>query len=269
MEFTTLIDNIVYGEVLTAEHDLSFLVKAHNKTILFDTGQTGAILKNAEYLDEDLETVDYVVLSHGHYDHCGGLESFLSINSKAKVFMKSKAIEDKFRKDYKSIGFKLQKKISDYPNEFIFIDEDTEIAPGVWLMADICQYRDSFSSNESLFIKIDNHYVSDPFQDELFMLIEESGKNHLFTGCSHKGILNIIKTASEALSGAPIETVAGGMHINTGILNEIDGYLNQFDSLNVKNLFVNHCTGIEGYFKLRSNLSLNVHYAFTGFKYSE
>lgn len=269
MEFLTLMDNIVYGEVLTAEHGLSFIIKAGNKKILFDTGQTGAIVHNAGYLDEDLETIDFVILSHGHYDHCGGLESFLAINHTAKVYLKSQAVMEKYSRDYREIGLKLKKPFADYPNEFIFIDQDYEIAPGIKLVANINEYAESFDSKSSFFIKNDRNYIMDPFQDELFLLLTENAKHYLFTGCSHKGILNIIKTASSLIHGESIEFVAGGMHFSSKIVNILDQYIEQFEALNVKHLYVNHCTGIEGYLKLKTTTQLDTTYAFTGFRYEE
>ena len=85
MELITLVDNLVYGEGLTGEHGSSFLIKTKGKTILFDTGQTNAFINNAAYLAEDLSEVDFVILSHGHYDHCGGLEAFLALNQTATI----------------------------------------------------------------------------------------------------------------------------------------------------------------------------------------
>ncbi|MBF4691839.1 MBL fold metallo-hydrolase [Fusibacter ferrireducens] len=269
MEFLTLMDNIVYGEVLTAEHGLSFLIKAGGKKILFDTGQTGAILHNASYLNEELETVDLVVLSHGHYDHCGGLESFLKVNHTAKIYLKSKAMEKKYRRDYSSVGFELQKPLSEYPNEFIFIEDNVEIAPGILLVGHINKYVETFDSMDSFFVKEDQNYIMDPFQDELFMIISEKDKHYLFTGCSHKGILNIIKSSLELLEDAPLEFVAGGMHFNGKIVNVLDQYIEQFERLNVKHFYVNHCTGIEGYMKFKNRLNTDVTYAFTGFRYEE
>ena len=267
MEFLTLMDNIVYGEVLTAEHGLSFLIKTGDQKILFDTGQTGAILHNANYLDEDLETVDMVVLSHGHYDHCGGLESFLKVNHTAKIYLKSKAVEAKFRRDYSDIGFHLQKPLSEYPNEFVFIDDNYEIASGILLVGQINKYTETFDSKDSFFVKEDQNYIMDPFEDELFLLISEQDKHYLFTGCSHKGILNIIKSASEIIENAPIELVAGGMHFNSKIVNILDQYIGQFELLNVRHFYANHCTGIEGYVKLKNSTKVDINYAFTGFRY--
>lgn len=90
MKIITLIENTVYKKGLKAEHGLAFLVKTPTMHILFDTGQTGEFMANAQKMGEDLQAVDAVVLSHGHYDHAGGLQAFLDFNAHAKVYLKKR-----------------------------------------------------------------------------------------------------------------------------------------------------------------------------------
>lgn len=270
MEILTLIDNLVYGEGLTAEHGLSFLIKVKNKTILFDTGQTGAIVHNANYLAEDLNDVDAVVISHGHYDHCGGLESFLAVNSHATIYLKQRALSEKYSVHgsiKKFVGFSLKKPLDDYPNSFVFLDEDTEIFPGVKLITEIFDYTHDLVAEGDFFEKSDMKFLQDPFADELFMLINERNKNHLFTGCSHKGILNILKTAYEKLNHRKIDSVSGGMHFGGALLDQLDQHIDRFEVFGIEKLYLNHCTGIDGYLRLKNKFPLAVQYAFTGYHY--
>lgn len=268
MELVTLIDNVVYGEGLTGEHGSSFLIKIKGKKILFDTGQTSAFIKNAGYLAEDLTDVDMVVLSHGHYDHCGGLEAFLSINHTAKIYLKPKAfgiklsIHDNIEH---FIGFKLSKPISAYSNEFILIEEDVEIMDDIHLIANINTYTHDLVDTSKFFVKDTMNLVQDPFNDELFLLAKEGEKTFLFTGCSHKGILNILKTAFEKNGHKDIQYIFGGMHFSGYLLRHLDQYLMQFKHFGIEGLYVNHCTGIDGYFRLKIKFPQKVHYAFTGF----
>jgi len=270
MEILTLIDNLVYGEGLTAEHGLSFLIKVKNKTILFDTGQTGSIVNNANYLAEDLNDVDAVVISHGHYDHCGGLESFLAVNNHATIYLKQRALSEKYSvhgSEKKFIGFSLKKPIEEYLNPFIFLDEDIEIFPGVKLITEIFDYTHDLVGEGDFFEKSDMKFLQDPFADELFMLIHERKKNHLFTGCSHKGILNILKTAFEKLNHERIHSVSGGMHFSGTLLDQLDQHLEKFEVFGIENLYLNHCTGIDGYLRLKNKFPSTVQYAFTGYHY--
>ena len=127
MEIVTLIENLVYKGSLKAEHGLSVLIKTGGYKILFDVGQTGAFLDNAGSLGEDLRDVDFIILSHGHYDHTGGLENILEINKTAKVIMKKSIVEEKYSNSVgkmREIGFKLRDRYRSYPNEFILLEGD-------------------------------------------------------------------------------------------------------------------------------------------------
>ena len=86
MEITVLAENTCKNGAFGTEHGLSLFIRTENYTILFDMGQTNLFLENAEKMGIDLETVDFAVLSHGHYDHGGGLKAFLNINPKAVVY---------------------------------------------------------------------------------------------------------------------------------------------------------------------------------------
>ncbi len=96
MKITTLIENLVYKRGLFSEHGLSIYIETSNKKILFDTGQSGLFLENAKTLGISIDEIDAVVLSHGHYDHTGGLYLFLEKNSKAKIYAKRGIFTPKF-----------------------------------------------------------------------------------------------------------------------------------------------------------------------------
>lgn len=269
MELVTLIDNLVYGEGLIGEHGSSFLIKTHGKKILFDTGQTKAFVANASYLAEDLSDVDYVILSHGHFDHCGGLEAFLAINQTATIYLKPKAFGEKLtitNEIQHFIGFKLKNPVGDYPNAFVLLDDDTEISEGIKLITNIHVYSNDLVDTSKFFVKDSMNLIQDPFADELFMLITEGKKNFLFTGCSHKGILNILKTAFEKNNHRNIHYVFGGMHFSGELLRHLDQHLMQFSRFGIEGIYVNHCTGIDGYYRLKIKFPQKVNYAFTGFQ---
>ena len=89
-----LTDNIAYKESFLSEHGLSIYFEVNNKKILFDTGATDVFIKNSKQLKVELKDVDFLIISHGHYDHGGGLEEFLNINSKAKIYIQKTAFND-------------------------------------------------------------------------------------------------------------------------------------------------------------------------------
>ena len=93
MKIVTLIENTACCEAFSCEHGLSLYIETEHHKILFDAGQTGAFADNAQKLGIDLAAVDIAVLSHGHYDHSGGMERFLEINQKAKIYVNQNAVK--------------------------------------------------------------------------------------------------------------------------------------------------------------------------------
>jgi 7,8-dihydropterin-6-yl-methyl-4-(beta-D-ribofuranosyl)aminobenzene 5'-phosphate synthase len=91
MKIITLVENTCGAENCIAEHGLSIYIETEKHKLLLDTGQTDAVVKNAEDLGIDLTAVDTVILSHGHYDHSGGILPFSELNHTAQIIMQKKA----------------------------------------------------------------------------------------------------------------------------------------------------------------------------------
>lgn len=96
MRITCLIENTASDEKFIAEHGLSLYVETDKAKILFDMGQSDAFVSNADKLGINLSDVDLAILSHGHYDHGGGLRKFLDINKNAPVYINRYAFEPRY-----------------------------------------------------------------------------------------------------------------------------------------------------------------------------
>ena len=131
MKITSLVENISENENIGYEHGLSLFIETEKHNILFDMGQTDLFSENAEKLSIDLSSVDIAVLSHGHYDHGGGLSKFLLLNDKAKVYINKNAFGDYYNGTEKYIG--LDKSLMG--NSRIILTEDFyEIEKGLSLL---------------------------------------------------------------------------------------------------------------------------------------
>lgn len=185
MRIVTLMENTACREDLAAEHGLSLYVQTEDCSFLFDAGQSSAFADNAEKLGIDLVGVDLAVLSHGHYDHGGGLKKFLEINETAPVWMNPCAFEPHFNGLEKDIGLDLSLQ----NNERIrYADDAQEIGPGMTLYSQIrCPH------GIRPFGLTMGKGVPEDFRHEQYLLVEEGGKRILFSGCSHRGILNIVE----------------------------------------------------------------------------
>ena len=190
MRITVLMENTCRREDLAGEHGLSLLIETAEKTILFDAGQSGAFADNAVKLGIDLKNVDFAVLSHGHYDHGGGLLRFLEENETAPVFARPDAFGQYVHGPDKYIGLPPALRCSD---RFVFNPDTVELAPGITLLAcDGWEAADPMPCS-GLEVLRDGVPVPDDFRHEHYLLIQEREKRIVFSGCSHRGITNICR----------------------------------------------------------------------------
>lgn len=240
MRVVTLVENTSRSERIQAEHGLSLYIETEDRRILFDMGQTDAFARNAEVLGIDLSLVDFAVLSHGHYDHGGGLETFLRINTKAPVFVHRSAFESYYNGTEKYIGLPVSLMRSP---RLIRGSGVREICPGIRLFD--CNDQNWLFDSYGLNRREGDRFLPDDFRHEQYLLIEEGKKHFLFSGCSHKGIENIAKYFKP-------EVLVGGFHLNKEhdpeVLSRIGRYFRDAKIV----CFTGHCTGCEQFAALWS-----------------
>jgi len=261
MKITILIENLVYKQGLVAEHGLSIYIETENRKILFDTGQTGLFIQNAQKLGIAIEDVDILVLSHGHYDHAGGLYPFLEINNKAKVFAKKDIFTPKYHGRNRFIGtLRNERQLKD---RLIYVDAPTEIADNVFIMPNIIIHNSLDTHFNGMYKKVGSEFVPDEFEDELFLVLKQNEQINIVTACSHRGITNICTTATDQFK-LPVGLILGGFHMKNSTKEQSEQIIHYFRQLQPKSISVCHCTGVEKYADLSNDLNFNVFYNFTG-----
>ena len=172
---------------LCAEHGLCLYIETQRHKILFDFGASGNFLKNAEKLGIDLGMVDIAFLSHGHYDHGGGLETFLDVNKIANIYMHEQAFEPHFNGRNEYIG--LDPTLDGHPR-FIKVREDIRIDSELSFVT--LPARKVPIETSGLKVKRGKYMENEKFEHEMYLQIREGYKNYLISGCSHKGLINLI-----------------------------------------------------------------------------
>ena len=261
MKIITLIENLVYQQGLFAEHGLSIYIETKNKKILFDTGQSGLFLQNAQKLSIDIEDIDSLVLSHGHYDHTGGLYPFLEKNSKAKVYAKKDIFTPKFSGQSRFIGTLMNEVLLN--NRLVFVESITEIADDIFIMPDIQIHNSIDTHFKGLNKEVGNEFVPDEFEDELFVVLKQNEHINIITACSHRGITNICTTSAEHFK-LPVGLVLGGFHMKSCTIEQYVQITHYFRLLQPHSIGVCHCTGIEKYADLRNECEAHLFYNYTG-----
>lgn len=278
MKITTLVENNLYcsqkevSKNLGSQHGLSLYIETADKKILFDTGKDDLFYRNAQVLGVDIGRVDYLVLSHAHYDHIGGLDKFLEINESAKIIVNRGAQGEIYSKRlgfYKYIGIKnelLQNNIE----RFILVEKEFKLDKNISFIMNTHHEGAPLKGNSHLYKKSKEGYVLDDFSHELIMVIEEI-KDQLvvFTGCSHGGILNMVKSVKDRYPNKKIEGLIGGFHLQNNITKNLaeprERVINIGEKLiNIPHIYTGHCTGKKGFGVLKEVLGRQIEEFNTG-----
>lgn len=199
MKLWVLTENIA-GPGFAAEHGLSLYIETGGRRILFDAGQSGVFADNAEKMGIDLRHVDLAILSHGHYDHGGGLFRFLELNTSAPIYLSRHAFEPHHNAQGKDIGLDPALLAC---QRLVFVDDQCSPAPGFRLFS--CNAMDRPFPTDPFGLTANGQ--PEDFRHELYLMIEDEGKRILLSGCSHKGILNIAQWFSP-------DVLVGGFHFS-------------------------------------------------------
>lgn len=250
MKIVTLIENTACREGLAAEHGLSLYIETGDKRILFDAGQTDAFAENAKKLGVDLSRVDFAVLSHGHYDHGGGLLRFLDRNTAAKVYVSPFAFEPHHNASGKYIGLAQGLQNCD---RLTVVSGELSLCPGITLVSGNGLPQHVPVDDCGLTVMKNGQLLPEDFRHEQYLLIEEKGKRFLFSGCSHRGILNITKWF-------PSDVLIGGFHFvklppeGKEVRDAAKALLEQPTVY-----YTGHCTGLAQYQTMKEIMGRRLH----------
>ena len=253
MLIRVLMENSAMDERFLCEHGLSLYIEMGGKKILFDAGQTDAFSLNAQKLGVDLAAIDLCVLSHGHYDHSGGLMRFLEINDHAPVYMHRRAIEPHYNGTEKYIG--ISPALIDHPRVILTGDE-LALADGLHLCTCNALAAGCPASARGMTVRCGDLFTQDSFDHEQYLIIEEAGKRTVISGCSHKGILDIVKWLKP-------DVLVGGFHFvkldpageDAAFLEDAAAQLLNQDCA----YYTGHCTGEAAFAFLKERMGDRLH----------
>ena len=272
MRIINLVENELGVSGCEAAHGLSFYVETENHKLLFDSSPSEVVIRNAQQLGVDLTTIDTVILSHGHYDHSGGILPFLELNPRAKIYMQHNAGGEYYAFDGEEQGFRyigIDKKILSLP-QVQLLKGDTKIDDELQVFTVDSRAFPLPSTNKRLRELCNGQYIQDEFHHEQNLLLTADGKKILFCGCAHNGILNVMETLERKFGPASIpDLVIGGFHLMkrtefseadtaevTEIANRLRAYKTHFATC--------HCTGLPVFNQMKEIMGEQLSYVYSG-----
>ncbi len=253
MELTVLVDNNTsIDKYFKGEAGLSYYIKEGDTKILFDVGYSDIFISNSHKMDLDITDVDYLVLSHGHIDHTGGLDSLIKYYSETleskdhypKIIAHPDCFKRKYYKDNTSIGINISKSIL---NDLFDIKETKE---SIWIteklvyLGEIKRINDFEAQKPLGYInKIDEDCRDYLLDDSALAYISKEGLV-IITGCSHSGICNIVEQAKKITNIDKVVDIIGGLHLRNPDNYKMEKTNQYIEQLNLKQLHACHCTDL-------------------------
>ena len=257
MKLFTLIENTTCDDSLVCEHGLSLYIEACGQRILFDAGQSGAFADNAEKMGVDLTQIDLCILSHGHYDHGGGLKRFLEVNDHAKVYVSRHAFGDYYNAEEKYIGLDWELLSEE---RIVFVGDNLTLSDTLSLHSCPNYPQVYFTPAYGMQVKRRGQLEADDFRHEMYLLIREGERRIIVSGCSHRGVMNL-KTWF-----AP-DVLIGGFHLMK-LDPEKEATRLKFTALELLKqetvYYTGHCTGDAQYDALKTHMGKRLQRLTTG-----
>jgi len=231
------------------EHGFACLLQTSAGRWLFDTGSGDTLLANLAALDLDLQSIDGVILSHGHYDHCGGLLSVLRTTGPRRVYAHPEIFSERFWNglhEQRNISLPFnQDELEAAGAEFVFVKDFTELATGIYFSGEIAR-RTALETGDSHLVRrseAGDSWLTDPFTDDAALAIETAKGLVILLGCAHAGLINTVEWFRQNLDNRRIHAIVGGTHLGPASDEQFSATVDYLARLDFDRLGVSHCTG--------------------------
>ena len=260
MKLICLIDNTAVDEKLYAEDGVSFLVEYGGKNYLIDTGLTGKAAENARRMNQPVDQLDGIVITHNHSSHIGGIDSFMRLNPDAEIYLRAGAQTEYFRKTglFKEPAGAGKSFFRKYEKNLTLFNSFSEVAEGFYLASCEVFEEKNINPDRGYFSLEGRKQIPYEYLDECFAVIFPKKRKAdglvIIGGCFHCGVQNMLETVKQCWYGIPVLAIIGGFHFmgsNPKTLGCSAEYIAaQARALKLSNadkIYACHCTGFKGF----------------------
>jgi 7,8-dihydropterin-6-yl-methyl-4-(beta-D-ribofuranosyl)aminobenzene 5'-phosphate synthase len=250
---TILCENLVGKRVGSGEHGFSAFIETDRGNYLFDTGGGHSIVANSLALDKDLRTVRKIFLSHGHYDHTGGLPEVLKLKGKVDVHAHPQVFLDRIallkengKETKRFVGIPYKKGyLESLGANFLFNDAFLETEKGMFLTGEVPRKTPFEKPDPRLFSEIDGKTTQDIFLDDQSLILDTDKGVILILGCAHSGMINIIHHVINKTGKQNFYAILGGTHLDFLTPEQLEESTKSLKRIEIKKIGVSHCTGMK------------------------
>jgi 7,8-dihydropterin-6-yl-methyl-4-(beta-D-ribofuranosyl)aminobenzene 5'-phosphate synthase len=246
---TVLVENTAHGPDVLAEHGLSYWIEHNGKHILLDSGQGGVLATNAYKLKIPLYDLDALILSHGHYDHTGGVAEALKHDRPVAVYAHPAAFAKKYARNNdgtaRAIGmpYPSERAIRASRNQLVHTTQSTVVFGGLTVTGPVPRPA-GFEDTGGPFFLDEACTQPDPLEDDQSVFIDTADGTVVLLGCAHSGVINTLHYIRQLTDNRPIHTVIGGMHLVGSSSRRIERTIEELKQLGIRRLAPAHCTGM-------------------------
>ncbi len=249
---------------LQCEHGLSLLIEKDGKRILLDAGSTEQFSDNAKVMGISLQDVDMAVLSHGHYDHSGGLTALFRENDKVKVYAQKNVVAHYYSGGGGMHEIGVPECVLAQDERFSFVQGVLEPEKGMYLIPHSTKGLERIGEKARLYRKTDDEeFVPDDFCHEQSLVFDTKEGLVVFNSCSHGGVVNILREVKAVCGNKPIYAYIGGLHMKgkdqgeeicTFSKEELDTLCDEIRKEQIRYVYTGHCTGQPGLLEMKKRL---------------